>query len=268
MSSPVGGASVVMDGRRETVAQTKTSDLLMRSVDIVLATIGLICLSPLLIGAMIAIWWQDGYSPFYVSKRVGRDGRLFNMVKLRSMIKNADKTGVASTSANDNRITRVGHFVRRSKLDEIPQLWNVIRGDMSLVGPRPNVQVGVALYTAEERRLLSVRPGITDLSSIVFSDEGEILKGSLNPDLLYEQIIRPWKSRLGLVYVQNRSLLLNLKLIALTALAIVDKQAALRGVNRILSALQVDPVVVRVSRRDADLYPFPPPGAADIVRAI
>ena len=234
-------------------------------MDIAVSLVGLIMVSPVLLAAMVAVWWQDGYSPFYVAKRAGLNGRPFDMIKLRSMIKNADRTGVASTSANDNRITAVGHLIRRYKLDEITQLWNVLKGDMSLVGPRPNLPQAIALYTAEEKRLLSIRPGITDLASIVFSDEGEILKGSADPDLLYEQIIRPWKSRLGLIYVAKRSLILNIELIWLTLVAIVNKEAALRGINRILVAVNANPELVAVVRRDRDLPPYPPPGATQIV---
>ena len=239
---------------------------LMWALDIALAMFGLAVFSPIILLAMLAVWWQDGYSPFYIAKRVGQGERLFDMVKLRSMVKHADQTGVASTSANDDRITAVGHTIRRYKLDEITQLWNVLKGDMSLVGPRPNVPQGVALYTDVERELLSVRPGITDLASIVFSDEGEILKGAANADLLYEQIIRPWKSRLGLFYVQNRTLRMNVELVALTALAVLNKAAALRGVNRILVAGGADPELIRVSERRSALYAHPPPGASEIVQ--
>src|SRR5207302_1623571 len=116
-------------------------------------------------------------------------------------------------AAGDARITRTGHILRRTKLDELPQLWNVLIGDMSFVGPRPQVQADAALYTEAERRMLEVRPGITDLASIVFADESEILAGSLDPDLLYNQIIRPWKSRLALHGVERGSLGTDLKIL-------------------------------------------------------
>jgi lipopolysaccharide/colanic/teichoic acid biosynthesis glycosyltransferase len=139
---------------------------------------------------------------------------------------------------------------------------------MSLVGPRPNVLQAVACYSPEEKRLLTVRPGITDLASIVFSDEGEILRGSPDPDLLYEQIIRPWKSRRGLFYVEKRSLALNLRLIVLTIIAIVNKPAALDGVHRILVRNGADPKLIDVSRRDKPLPAFPPPGMAEVVQSL
>lgn len=235
-----------------------------RFVDIVLSLLGLIVLSPLIIPTLVAIWLQDYQSPFYIAPRVGKNGRDFKMVKLRSMVVNADRSGVDSTKSDDPRITAVGRFVRSYKLDELGQLVNVLKGDMSLVGPRPQVQRDVDLYTDEERLLLSVRPGITDFSSIVFSDEGEILRGSEDPDLRYNQIIRPWKSRLGLFYISHQTNLVDLKLIALTVLAVASRSAALRNVAQLLSNLGADPKLVQVARRESELQPFPPPGAVEI----
>ncbi len=214
---------------------------------------------------MYLIYRQDKHSPFYVAPRMGAGERPFRMVKLRSMVKNADKTGVSSTSVNDGRITPIGQFVRSYKLDELPQLWNVLRGDMSLVGPRPNVKAETDLYTAEEKKLLSVRPGVTDLASIVFSDEGEILADSKNPDLDYNQRIRPWKSRLGILYVEKRSFWLDVRLVFLTAMAIVDRRKALQGVQRILDELGADPILRKVASRQEALIAYPPPGASEIV---
>ncbi len=236
-----------------------------RVFDVVLAAFGLIVASPVLLPVMFLVWWQDKHSPFYIAMRVGKDMRPFHMVKLRSMVKNADKSGVDSTSASDQRITRVGHFIRRYKLDELSQLWNVLIGDMSLVGPRPNVKRETDLYTTEEQRLLSVRPGITDFASIVFSDEGEILRDQADPDVAYNQLIRPWKSRLGLIYIDHRSLWLDLCLIGLTACAIVSREVALRGVNDLLKRLKVDREVVDVAQRVMPLVPASPPGAMGVV---
>jgi lipopolysaccharide/colanic/teichoic acid biosynthesis glycosyltransferase len=154
-----------------------------RMLDIVCSFFGLVVLSPLLIPVMLLIWRQDRHSPLYIAPRVGKDGKIFKMFKLRSMVADADKTGVDSTSAGDSRITPIGHFVRKFKLDEFTQLWNVLKGDISLVGPRPNVKRETDLYTNLEQGLLSVKPGITDFSSIVFSDEGDILKHSKDPDI-------------------------------------------------------------------------------------
>jgi lipopolysaccharide/colanic/teichoic acid biosynthesis glycosyltransferase len=236
-----------------------------RLFDLIVSFTGLLAISPVFITAMFLIWLQDRHSPFYVAKRVGKNGLPFNMIKLRSMIVEADKTGVDSTAADDKRITAIGHFIRRYKLDEFSQLINVFLGQMSLVGPRPNVDRDVALYTDEERRLLTVRPGVTDLSSIVFSDEGDILEGSADPDLQYNRIIRPWKSRLGLLYIDHMSLLLDIKIIYLTVIAIISKSRALGKVVEILSLWVVDEKLVEVCRREGDLPAYPPPGAASIV---
>ena len=232
-----------------------------RLLDIVLSAVGLLCALPVLLLAMAAIWLQDFRSPLYVATRVGRGGRGFRMVKLRSMVVDANKTGGDSTSANDNRITAVGRFVRTCKLDELSQLWNVLVGDMSMVGPRPNVPNETGRYTQAEQTLLTVRPGITDISSIVFSDEGHILADSADPDLDYNRLIRPWKSRLGILYIENQSLGLDLALIALTALAIVSKRTALKFIDRILTWTNASPDLRKVSRREGKLFPTPPPGA-------
>jgi lipopolysaccharide/colanic/teichoic acid biosynthesis glycosyltransferase len=196
---------------------------------------------------------------------VGKNETLFNMIKLRSMIKNASKTGVDSTGANDKRITKIGHFIRRYKLDELSQLINVLKGDMSLVGPRPNVPREVALYTLDEKKLLSVKPGITDFSSIVFSDEGDILKDQADPDLAYHQLIRPWKSRLGLVYVAHQNTFLDIRLMILTARAIFSRKKALNSVVKCLEKIKVDQSLIDVSKRDKKLIPFPPPGLDNVV---
>ncbi|MCB1647487.1 MAG: sugar transferase [Pseudomonadales bacterium] len=240
--------------------------MIKRLFDIFVSLFGLLAASPILLPVMFLVWRQDGHSPFYIAPRVGRDEELFNMVKLRSMVINADKSGVDSTSANDNRITPVGQFIRSYKLDELTQLWNVLKGEMSLVGPRPNVKRETDLYTLEEKKLLSVKPGITDYSSIVFSDEGEILADREDPDLSYNQLIRPYKSRLSLAYIEHQSFLLDIHLIWLTVVAILDKQKALNALNRILISRNVDPDVIRVAKREDDLVPTPPPGAVNVVQ--
>jgi lipopolysaccharide/colanic/teichoic acid biosynthesis glycosyltransferase len=208
--------------------------MIKRAFDILAASLGLLVFSPLLIAVMFAIWIQDRQSPFYIAPRAARGGGAFHMVKFRSMVVNADKIGGSSTAVTDRRITAVGQFVRAYKLDELIQLWNVLKGDMSLVGPRPQVLSDAALYTNAEKRMLSVRPGITDPASIVFSDEGEILKGSTDADLLYDRIIRPWKSRLALAYIDHRSFWIDLWLILLTVVAIVSKPTALRALGALL----------------------------------
>ncbi len=244
---------------------SKACGMIKRLLDILLSSLGLVALSPILLPTMFLIWWQDKHSPFYIAPRVGAGEAPFRMVKLRSMVINADKSGVDSTGANDNRITAVGRFVRRYKLDEVSQLWNVLRGDMSLVGPRPNVKRETDLYTQVEKRLLTVRPGITDIASIVFSDEGDILADKADPDLAYNQLIRPYKSQLGLIYIDNRSILLDLRLIWLTAIAILSRESALRSVAVVLEDLGVATDLRRVAARQEPLQPAPPPGASEVV---
>jgi len=236
-----------------------------RLVDILVSFFGLLFLSPVLAVAMVFIWKQDHYSPFYIARRVGKNGKIFKMVKLRSMVVNADKTGVDSTSGDDPRITWIGHFVRKYKLDEFTQLWNVLKGEMSLVGPRPNVKRETDLYTQVEKGLLSVKPGITDFASIVFSDENDILKDSKDPDIDYNQLIRPWKSRLGLLYVEHQSFLLDCLLVLLTVVALFSRGKALWGVNRLLKRLDAPADVIRVSKREDVLVPFSPPGSDSVV---
>lgn len=236
-----------------------------RMFDVVAAAFGLIVASPILLPVMFLVWWQDKNSPFYVAMRVGKNDWPFRMVKLRSMMKNADKSGVDSTAANDQRITPIGHFIRRYKLDELTQLWNVLKGDMSLVGPRPNVKRETDLYTTEERYLLNVRPGITDFASIVFSDEGDILKDCADPDIAYNQLIRPWKSRLGLFYIQHQSLRLDMQLVLLTMVAVVNRSKALEVVSALLAKLGAEPKLVEISKRQLELTPTTPPGADQIV---
>jgi lipopolysaccharide/colanic/teichoic acid biosynthesis glycosyltransferase len=226
-----------------------------RSFDLLVSVSALLLASPILLAVALAIYLQDFHNPLYIANRVGLDGRLFRMVKFRSMVMNADKTGVTSTSATDRRVTPVGNLVRRFKLDELAQLWNVATGDMSLVGPRPNVPAGVAVYTPEERRLLSVRPGVTDIASIVFADEGEILRGHADADAAYDRLIRPWKSRLGLFYIDHLGLWLDIRLVGLTALAILSRENALVRVSRLLVQKGAPGDLVRVALRRDSLEP-------------
>lgn len=237
---------------------------LKRAFDILAASVGLLVFSPILLAVMAAIWLEDRRSPFYIAPRAARGGGTFRIIKFRSMVVDADKIGGSSTSATDCRITAVGRFVRAYKIDELIQLWNVLKGDMSLVGPRPQVLSDAALYTNSERRMLTVRPGITDPASVVFSDEGEILKGSADPDLLYNQIIRPWKSRLALAYIDHRSFAADLSLIVLTVVALASKPAALRGLETLLRRWNLDPLVVRMASRKDPLLAYPPPGSSDV----
>lgn len=239
--------------------------MLKRVFDFVASGVGLVLASPVLLPLMFLVWRQDGHSPFYVAERVGQNGRPFKMVKLRSMVINADQSGVDSTGANDNRITAVGQFIRRYKLDELTQLWSVFKGDMSLVGPRPNVKRETDLYTPVERKLLGAKPGITDISSIVFSDEADILKDQADPDIAYNQLIRPGKSMLGLLYMENQSLWLDIKLYFLTVIAVLSREKALAGVQEILKDISAPDDVLQWAQRKQALVPRVPPGGDRIV---
>ncbi len=240
--------------------------MIKRFFDITFSVFGLILLSPILFIALFLIWKTDKRNPLYITKRLGKNEKLFNMIKLRSMIENADVTGVFSSGNSDKRITPIGKKIRKYKLDEFMQLWNVLLGHMSLVGPRPNVKEETDLYTMEEKKLLTVKPGITDFSSIVFADEGNILEDVDNPDLTYNQLIRPWKSRLGLVYIENSSIILDIKIIVFTIIGIFFRKKALLWISNQLKIMKADEKLIKISKREAKLYAFPPPGADKIVK--
>ncbi|HKV87259.1 MAG TPA: sugar transferase [Candidatus Dormibacteraeota bacterium] len=190
-----------------------------RAFDVAFSVLGLAVSSPVMLGIWARIKLdRDGGPVVYAGRRVGMGGREFRMYKFRSMVPNADRIGGPNTPDDDPRLTRVGRFLRRYKLDELPQLYNVLKGDMSFVGPRPQVPGEVAGYTPEERELLLVRPGITDWSSLRFSNEGEILAGHADPDRAYAELIRPEKMRLGLEYVHRGTLKDDLDILVKTAL--------------------------------------------------
>jgi lipopolysaccharide/colanic/teichoic acid biosynthesis glycosyltransferase len=195
--------------------------MLKRLFDIISSFFGLVAVSPVLLGIAILIKKEDRGPVFYRGVRVGRFGGPFKIFKFRTMVLNAEKLGGPSTADDDPRITRVGKFIRRYKLDELPQLINVLKGEMSVVGPRPEVQMYVDMFTEEEKSILSVRPGITDWASIWNPDEGAILAGSPDPEKTYMETIRPEKIRLQLKYVRERSFWVDLKIIAQTIIAIL-----------------------------------------------
>jgi lipopolysaccharide/colanic/teichoic acid biosynthesis glycosyltransferase len=191
-----------------------------RAFDVAVASAGLVLASPLLIVAMIAVKAGSPGPAFYRGARVGRDGRIFHILKLRTMREGADARGPALTSAGDPRVTRVGRLLRRTKLDEIPQLLNVIRGDMSLVGPRPEHPDFVKHYTDEQREVLAVRPGITGPSSLAFIREEEMLTGA-DPVAEYVTSIMPRKLAMDLEYVRTATFGGDLKIIGLTVLRVL-----------------------------------------------
>ena len=243
----------------------KINHAFKRGFDFSASLAGLLIFSPLLTLFTLLIWLQDFKSPFYISNRVGKNEKIFKIIKLRSMIINADKKGIDSTSLNDERITRIGHFIRSYKLDELSQLWNVFKGDMSLVGPRPNVKRETDLYTSKERELLSVKPGITDFASIVFADEGEILSGEKDPDISYNQLIRPGKSELGLFYISHQSFLLDIFILILTIITIFSRAMSLSLLTYTLKKLGAKTELIELAGRKKPLVPMPPPGASKIV---
>ena len=189
-----------------------------RMIDIAVSLTGLVVLSPLMLVIAVLIK-ADSQGPLrYRGLRVGRFGRPFRIWKFRTMVVNAEQIGGSSTSDSDPRITRVGKFLRKCKFDELPQLFNVFVGTMSLVGPRPEVEQYVDLYTDEEQVILKMRPGITDWASIWNSDEGGLLAACDDPDKAYEDFIRPTKLSLQLKYAHEHSLWIDLRIITFTLL--------------------------------------------------
>jgi len=198
-------------------------DWAKRSFDISVAAIGLVLLAPMLVLIALTVKLCSPGPALYRGIRVGLCGKLFSMLKFRTMVVNAESLGGSATAADDQRITSIGKFLRRYKLDELPQLLNVLAGDMSLVGPRPEVQKYVNLYSPEEQAILKVRPGVTDWASIWNSNEAAVLEGSRDPEKSYEELIRPTKLALQLLYVRNHSLLVDLKILLHTGLKLINE---------------------------------------------
>ena len=189
---------------------------LKRALDVALSLTGIILTSPVMAFIAWRIKGFDGGPVLYSGRRVGLRGRVFRMHKFRTMVLNADKIGGASTADDDPRITPIGKKMRKYKLDELPQLFNVLKGEMSFVGPRPEVPFYVDMFTEEEKAILTVRPGITDWASLWNSDEGALLKGAADPEKKYMEEIRPQKILLQLKYVRNPSLYSDLVILAKT----------------------------------------------------
>ncbi|MBX3345875.1 MAG: sugar transferase [Nitrospira sp.] len=200
--------------------------MMKRLCDVGVASVLLLLLSPLLLVIALVIRWSDGGPVFYRAPRVGLRGQPFRMWKFRTMVQHADQLGGPSTPDGDPRVTPVGRWLRQHKLDELPQLFNVCGGTMSLVGPRPEVQHYVDLYSEEERVILTVRPGLTDWASLWNIDEGALLKGSPDPEKVYLETIRPVKLRLQLAYVRQRSFGTDLRILLHTAIALARGKGA------------------------------------------
>ena len=196
--------------------------MIKRSFDMLAAAVGIAVLSPILLLIAYRIKGEDGGPFFYRGERVGLHGRPFRIYKFRTMVVDAEMLGASSTSDDDPRITKIGKTLRKYKLDELPQLLNVLTGNMSIVGPRPEVKRYTDMYTREEKAILTVRPGITDWASIWNADEGAALAGMADPEKAYEELIRPTKLKLQLKYVYEQSFLTDLKIILLTLLAVIN----------------------------------------------
>jgi lipopolysaccharide/colanic/teichoic acid biosynthesis glycosyltransferase len=191
-----------------------------RLIDVSVSSVALVALSPFLIIVGILVKCTSPGPAFYWQDRVGRDGKIFRIAKFRSMVAGADKRGPDITSAGDARVTGFGRILRKFKIDEFPQLWNVLKGEMSLVGPRPELPRYVANYTPNQRRVLSVRPGITDVASLQYRHEEAILAKSGNPEEFYRSVVLPHKLDLNLEYIQGISLSFDMNLIFQTVKAL------------------------------------------------
>lgn len=201
-----------------------------RFFDVSVAFLLLFFLWPVLFVLALLIKLSSVGPIFYRGVRIGRNGHPFRIFKFRTMVADAEKKGASSTHERDSRITGIGAFMRRLKLDEFPQLLNILIGDMSFVGPRPEVQKFVDMYTEEEKSILSVRPGITDWSSIKFHNEGEIIAASGIPDAdeAYVKLIRPEKLRLQMKYVREQTVLLDIKIIVQTVSTLLRTRAPIK----------------------------------------
>jgi len=191
--------------------------MLKRLFDIVFSLFGLILISPLLLVVAVLIKISSPGPVFYRGERIGRSGKSFRIFKFRTMVADAENLGGPSTAGDDPRLTKIGNFLKKYQLDELPQLINVMAGDMSLVGPRPEVKIYIDMMTEEERSvILSTKPGMTDLASLWNFHENEVLKGSADPEKTYMEKIRPTKIKFQLEYVKTRSFMLDLKIIIKT----------------------------------------------------
>jgi lipopolysaccharide/colanic/teichoic acid biosynthesis glycosyltransferase len=194
------------------------SERAQRALDVAVSSVGLVLLSPFLAGIAIVILLDGGPPVIFRQRRVGRFGRDFEMLKFRSMVVDAERTGGQLTVGNDRRITRVGRWLRRLKLDELPQLLNVVAGDMSLVGPRPEVRRYVELYTLDQRKVLDLRPGITDPASLEYYDESGVLARATDPERTYVAEIMPHKIAMNLAYASRASVRNDVSVIVRTVL--------------------------------------------------
>lgn len=196
--------------------------MIKRIFDIVCALIGIVILMPVFLCISLAIIINSGFPVFYRQSRVGKHNRDFKLFKFRTMHSGADKKGLLTVGGRDPRVTAVGYYLRKYKLDELPQLFNVLIGNMSLVGPRPEVRKYVELYNEEQKKVLSVTPGITDLASLKFIHENDLLAKSPDPEKTYIEEIMPEKLALNKEYIQHHSFGMDLKIIFATLKKIIS----------------------------------------------
>lgn len=194
---------------------------MIRFFDILFSLLGLLLLSPLFVILCLAICLESKGGAFYIQERIGLNGKPFGLYKFRSMRIGSDSEGLLTIGERDNRITRIGYFMRKTKMDELPQLLNVLKGDMSLVGPRPEVRKYTNLYTEEQRRVLSVRPGITDYASIEYVHENELLSQAEDPERMYIEKVMPDKIKLNMKYLDHYTVGEYFKIIFLTLISLV-----------------------------------------------
>ena len=195
---------------------------MIRLLDIIFSILGIIILLPLFMIICLIIKADSKGGCFFIQERIGKGGKPFGILKFRTMRCGADADGLLTIGTHDKRITRVGSFLRKTKIDELPQLWNVLKGEMSIVGPRPEVEKYVLLYTEEQRRVLSVRPGITDYASIEYVNENEILSQASDPDRAYIEKVMPHKIKLSMRYLEHYCVSEYLKIIFLTLKKIIS----------------------------------------------
>ena len=196
--------------------------MLKRFLDLSFSLAVLLLIAPLLIFIGIAIKWGSKGPVFYRQERIGKDGKPFQIFKFRTMRPDSDKLGLLTVGGRDPRITAIGYYLRKYKLDELPQFLNVLAGEMSIVGPRPEVKKYVDLYSTEQKRVLEVKPGITDYASLLYKDENDVLAKYPNPEQAYIDIVMPHKLKINLEYINNRSFWMDLKIIALTAKGVIS----------------------------------------------
>ena len=206
-------------------------NFIFNSFKIILGIILFLILLPLIVIFSFLIYFEDKANPIFNGIRVGQNFKNFKLYKLRSMLIR-NNIGYQSTSINDNRILKIGKIIRTTKIDELLQIINVIKGEINFVGPRPNVLDEVNKYTNIEKKLLNYKPGITDFSSIIFSDEGEILKNSNNPDLDYNLLIRPRKNLIALLYFKNNNFLSDIFIVLMTIWNIFNRRSALKIIHK------------------------------------